>query len=69
MFERDMLEIGKQPVIPGIENDKADVQALVKLQLHNSATGRWLSILDNADDEALCEKRSDPMCPKPILAE
>ncbi|KIV84987.1 hypothetical protein PV11_00730 [Exophiala sideris] len=52
-LEKDVREIGKKLEIPGIENDQADVKTLVKQRLSSSAAGRWLLILDNADDEAL----------------
>ncbi|OQV09550.1 hypothetical protein CLAIMM_13658, partial [Cladophialophora immunda] len=68
-FERDMLEIGKQLGIPGIEDDKADVKTLVKERLTHSSEGRWLLILDNADDEAIWVKRLDPTDGKSTLVE
>ncbi|KAK4936080.1 hypothetical protein LTR10_022982 [Elasticomyces elasticus] len=52
-FEKDVREMGKKLEIPGIEDDQADVKTLVKQRLSSSAAGRWLLILDNADDEAL----------------
>jgi hypothetical protein len=68
-FERDILEVGKKLEIPGIEDAKADAKALVKQRLNNSSEYRWLLILDNADDEALWGKRSDPTDGKSTLAE
>lgn len=58
-FEKDVLEIGKKLRIPGIEDEKADIKSLVKQRLSNSSAGRWVLILDNADDELLWGKRSD----------
>lgn len=58
-FEKDVLEIGKKLRIPGIEDDKADIKNLVKQRLSNPSTGKWLLVLDNADDEALWAKPSD----------
>ncbi|KIX03665.1 uncharacterized protein Z518_07218 [Rhinocladiella mackenziei CBS 650.93] len=57
-FERDVFEIGKKVRIPGIEDDKADIKNLVKQRLRNLSTGKWLLILDNADDEELWGKKS-----------
>ena len=38
----------------GIDNDKADVKSLIKTHLSQEGIGRWLLIVDNADDlEAL----------------
>ncbi|KIW18868.1 hypothetical protein PV08_03157 [Exophiala spinifera] len=68
-FERDMLEIGKQLKIPGIEAASADVKTLVMQRLNNSSQDRWLLILDSADDEALWGKRSDPTDENSTLAE
>jgi hypothetical protein len=67
-FERDMLEIGKKLKIPGVEDAKADVKALVKQRL-NDSEGRWLLVLDNADDEALWARQSDPIQKKFLLME
>jgi hypothetical protein len=53
-FERDVLEIGKKLRIPGIGDDKADIKNLFKQRLCNPSTEKWLLIVDNADDEALC---------------
>ncbi|KIX02910.1 uncharacterized protein Z518_08853 [Rhinocladiella mackenziei CBS 650.93] len=58
-FEKDMLEIGKRLRIPGIEDEKADVKTLVKQRLSNPSEGKWILILDNADDESLWGKHSD----------
>ncbi len=58
-FEKDVLDIGKKLRIAGIEEDKADIKNLVKQWLSNPSAGKWLIILDNADDEALWGKPSD----------
>ncbi|KAK8115614.1 kinesin light chain 1 [Apiospora sp. TS-2023a] len=39
--------------VPGIQEDKADVIALVKSALSHASAGRWLLIVDNADDTEL----------------
>ncbi|KAI1627493.1 hypothetical protein EDD37DRAFT_691863 [Exophiala viscosa] len=56
-FEKDVREIGKKLGIPGIEDEKADITTLVKQRLSNSPAGRWLLILENADDESLWQKK------------
>ena len=52
-FERDVLEIGRQLGIPGISDDRADTNNLLKQWLSRASMGKWLLIVDNADDEAL----------------
>lgn len=52
-FERDILEIGKKLRIPGIEDNRADIKNLVKNRLSNPSSGKWILILDNADDESI----------------
>ena len=49
-FDNAFREIGQQLKIPGLENDKADVKRLVKTRLSQESTGKWLMIIDNADD-------------------
>ena len=49
-FDKAYRNIGQQLKIPGLENDKADVKRLVKTQLSQESTGKWLMIVDNADD-------------------
>lgn len=58
-FEKGMFDVGKKLSIPGIEDEKADAKELVKQWLSNQTDGKWLLILDNADDQALWGKRSD----------
>ncbi|KAK7991512.1 hypothetical protein PG988_000306 [Apiospora saccharicola] len=53
MFENAYREIGQALGVKGIEDDKADVRALVKAALSRDETGPWLLIIDNADDTAL----------------
>ncbi|KAH6679336.1 putative kinesin light chain [Halenospora varia] len=43
-------DIGQRLKIPGIEDDKADVKRLVQTRLSQETTGKWLMIMDNADD-------------------
>ncbi|KAI1159456.1 hypothetical protein F5B18DRAFT_677291 [Nemania serpens] len=49
-FENAYREIGKLLNIPGIDNDKADVKALVKTNLEHAHGSSWLLIIDNADN-------------------
>jgi hypothetical protein len=49
-FDNAYREIGRQLKIPGLEDDKADVKRLVKTRLSQESTGKWLMIVDNADD-------------------
>jgi nucleoside phosphorylase/tetratricopeptide (TPR) repeat protein len=58
-FEKDVRGIGMKLCIPGIEDDKADIKNLVKQRLSDPSTGRWLLILDNADDAALWGRQGD----------
>lgn len=67
-FERDILEIGKMLKIPGIDDDKADVKSLVRQWLNSSAAGKWLMILDNADDESIWGKNQLSNGPDSSLA-
>jgi hypothetical protein len=49
-FDNAFREIGQQLEIPGLENDRADVKRLVKTRLSQESTGKWLMIVDNADN-------------------
>jgi tetratricopeptide (TPR) repeat protein len=49
-FEKGLHDIGQALQIPGINEDKADVKSLVKTFLSQESAGRWLLIIDNADD-------------------
>ncbi|KJZ70980.1 hypothetical protein HIM_09635 [Hirsutella minnesotensis 3608] len=49
-FERAYREIGRKLQIDGIEDDAADVKSLVKAALSGNRVGRWLLVVDNADD-------------------
>ncbi|RMZ75751.1 hypothetical protein DV737_g5163, partial [Chaetothyriales sp. CBS 132003] len=59
-FEDGILQIGKKLGIDGIDDANADVKALVKQRLENQHEEKWFLILDNADDEMLWGRRSDP---------
>ncbi|KAK0745442.1 P-loop containing nucleoside triphosphate hydrolase protein [Schizothecium vesticola] len=52
-FENAYRAIGQQLSVPGIDEEKADVKALVKAALSRQSTGSWLLIIDNADDTNL----------------
>jgi tetratricopeptide (TPR) repeat protein len=43
--------------VPGINKDKANVKSLVKAYLSQEIAGRWLLIVDNADDLEMLYKR------------
>ena len=49
-FDNAFCDIGQQLKIPGLEDDKADVKRLVKTRLSQESTGKWLMIVDNADN-------------------
>ncbi len=49
-FDNSFRDIGQQLKIPGIEDGKSDVKRLVKTTLSKESTGKWLMIVDNADD-------------------
>jgi nucleoside phosphorylase/tetratricopeptide (TPR) repeat protein len=50
-FEQAYLEIGRLLQVPGLADEKADVKKLIKRHLSQESVGRWLLILDNADDD------------------
>jgi len=52
-FENAYRDIGQQLNVPGIDEEKADVKALIKAALSRQSTGSWLLIIDNADDTNL----------------
>jgi hypothetical protein len=49
-FERAYREIGQSLRIPGIDDKKIDIKLLVKEFLCHEDVGRWLMVIDNADD-------------------
>lgn len=52
-LESACREIGHALGVPGIQDDTADVTKLVKTALSHANAGRWLLIIDNADDTEL----------------
>ncbi|KAI5456651.1 hypothetical protein BGZ63DRAFT_395954 [Mariannaea sp. PMI_226] len=49
-FDNAYHEIGRLLEVPGIDEDGADVKTLVRAALSCKDSGRWLMIVDNADD-------------------
>jgi tetratricopeptide (TPR) repeat protein len=58
-FESAYRQIGQQLKIPEIDDEKADVKKLVKARLSSESSGKWIMILDNADDFELLYNRID----------
>jgi tetratricopeptide (TPR) repeat protein len=58
-FEKGFCEIGQALEIPGINEDKADVKLLVKTFLSRESVGKWLLIIDNADDMEMLYGRTN----------
>ncbi|EWG46524.1 hypothetical protein FVEG_06980 [Fusarium verticillioides 7600] len=52
-FENAYRDIGQRLEVAGLDDDKADVKALVQAAMSREDTGRWLLIIDNADDPEL----------------
>jgi tetratricopeptide (TPR) repeat protein len=57
-FEKGFRDIGQALQIPGINEDNADVKSLVKTFLSRESAGRWLLIIDNADDIEMLHSRA-----------
>jgi hypothetical protein len=58
-FETAYRQIGQQLKIPGFDDDKADVKELVRARLSLERSGKWIMIVDNADDFELLYNRAD----------
>jgi len=52
-FESAYREIGRKLQVARVEDEKADVKLLVKKAMGQESCGRWLLIIDNADDVEL----------------
>ncbi|PNP77904.1 hypothetical protein FNYG_08630 [Fusarium nygamai] len=52
-FENAYRDIGQRLGVAGLDDDKADVKALVQAAMSREDTGQWLLIIDNADDPEL----------------
>jgi hypothetical protein len=55
------LDIGQQLMVPGLDDEKADVFRLVQRHLNLESSGRWLFVLDNADDFDMLLQGEPPM--------
>ncbi|KAH6683908.1 hypothetical protein B0J14DRAFT_571676 [Halenospora varia] len=49
-FRHSFLELAQNLDIPGADSPKVEILALVKEWLERKETGKWLMIIDNADD-------------------
>ncbi|KAH0425739.1 hypothetical protein CcaCcLH18_10784 [Colletotrichum camelliae] len=49
-FEKALSDIARECEIPGHKNKEVDIFLLVKGWLENKRRGRWLLVIDNADD-------------------
>jgi tetratricopeptide (TPR) repeat protein len=58
-FEKGFLDIGQVLQIPSINEDKADIKSLVRAFLSQESAGRWLLIIDNADDVEMLYSRAN----------
>jgi len=58
-FESGYRQIGQQLEIPGLDDDKADVKELVRARLSLESSGKWIMIVDNADDFELFYNRAN----------
>lgn len=52
-FRQSFTSIAQECGIPGLDDPEIDVLPLVKAWLGKKGNGRWLMVIDNADDEAL----------------
>ena len=68
-FEQAYRKIGQQLQIPSINDDKADVKELVKTKLSQESAGKWLMIVDNADDIEMLYSRANKRSSSPTLLE
>ena len=60
-FDNGYRAIGKLLNIDAIKQKGADVKSLVQKALSKVETGRWLLIIDNADDSDMFFKRTPPL--------
>ncbi|OBT57821.1 hypothetical protein VE04_01878 [Pseudogymnoascus sp. 24MN13] len=58
-FDNAYRNIGQQLRIPGLDDEKADVKKLVKAQLSQESSGKWLMVVDNADDYEMFYSSND----------
>ena len=58
-FDSAYRQIGQQLKIPELDDDKADFKELVRARLSLESSGKWIMIVDNADDFELLYNRAD----------
>jgi ppGpp synthetase/RelA/SpoT-type nucleotidyltranferase len=65
-FDNAYREIGDALQVPGIQDDKVEIKALVKRALNQESRGEWLLIIDKLDDIELVTDLADflPSNPK-----
>jgi tetratricopeptide (TPR) repeat protein len=68
-FESAYHEIGRHLKVPGLDNDNADVKGLVKTSLSSESSGKWIMIVDNADDFELLYRKADDVTESHALHE
>ena len=68
-FDNAYRDIGKQLGIPGLDDDKADVKRLVKIRLSQKSAGKWLIVVDNADDFEMFYRNSNEDSGSGVLSE
>ncbi len=68
-FENAYRDIGQQLEIPGLENNKSDVKRLVKAKLSQEKTGKWLMIMENADDFRIFYRNDNKDSGSDVLSE
>ena len=60
-FDNGYRSIGELLNIDGIEQEGADVKLLVLKALEKVETGRWLLVIDNADDSDMFFEQNLPL--------
>ena len=58
-FKKSFCDIGQALQVPGINKDKADVKSVMKTFLSQESAGRWLLIINNADDIEMLYSRAN----------
>src|SRR5436305_2805918 len=58
-FGEGYMKIAERVKIPGWDKPEADIPQLVTDWLHNEANGRWVMIVDNADDPSIFFHQED----------
>ncbi|KAL2019581.1 hypothetical protein VTK56DRAFT_9478 [Thermocarpiscus australiensis] len=52
-FQQSFASIARECRVPGYDDPKADIMSLLKMWLEKHDRGRWLMVIDNADDMQL----------------